>query len=173
MDFAGAIKAGFKNYANFRGRASRPEYWYFVLFAFLVSLVASVIDTSLGSDLVGNVAAFSLFLPQLGLLFRRFRDAGVSPKWLLTYLIPLVITIYLVTVNADSFLAFATDIEKFADDPQGLQNAILSGGYLESLAGPIVIMLALWLLWAAFEFIITVLPTKKLPEPLVAIDTTP
>jgi uncharacterized membrane protein YhaH (DUF805 family) len=172
MDFAGAIKAGLKNYVNFRGRATRPEYWWFVLFAFLVSLVASVIDAVIGLDLVGNLASIALLLPQLGLLFRRFRDAGVSPTWLLTYLIPLVATVYVVFANAEAFGKLVEDMAAYGEDPQGLQNAMMTGGYMEILTFPILGLVGIWLAWALFEFIITLLPTKKQPEPPVAIETT-
>jgi uncharacterized membrane protein YhaH (DUF805 family) len=172
MDFAGAIAAGFKNYANFRGRATRPEYWWFILFAFLVSIVASVIDGALGSDIIGNVVSIGLFLPQISLLVRRFRDTGVGPIWLLTYLVPLFVTFFVLFTYSDGFVALAADIEKYANDPQGLQNAITTGGYLEPMAGPILIALLIWLLWAAFEFVVTVLPSKKVPEQPVAPNTT-
>jgi uncharacterized membrane protein YhaH (DUF805 family) len=80
MDFVGAIKAGFQNYVNFRGTASRPEYWYWVLFTVLVGLVLGSIDES------GSLAtAFSIatLLPTLGVTVRRLRDAGFSWVWLL------------------------------------------------------------------------------------------
>lgn len=80
MDFVGAIKAGFKNYVNFRGTATRPEYWYWVLFTFLVSIVANALDRSGALS-----AAFSLatFLPGLAVTVRRLRDASFSWTWLL------------------------------------------------------------------------------------------
>lgn len=93
MDFVGAIKAGFKNYVNFRGTATLPEYWYWVLFTFLVGLVISFDPTgSLG-------AAFSLvtLLPSLGVLVRRLRDAGFSWLWVLSPIagfIPLTYGVY-------------------------------------------------------------------------------
>jgi uncharacterized membrane protein YhaH (DUF805 family) len=80
MDFVGAIKAGFKNYAVFRGTATLPEYWYWVLFTTLVGLVTSAVDQS------GNISlAISLatMLPSLSVLVRRLRDAGFSWLWLL------------------------------------------------------------------------------------------
>lgn len=80
MDFVGAIKAGFKNYAVFRGTATLPEYWYWVLFTTLVGLVTSAVDQS------GNLSlAISLvtLLPSLSVLVRRLRDAGFSWLWLL------------------------------------------------------------------------------------------
>lgn len=40
--FAQAISRFFKKYATFSGRASRSEYWYVVLFTFIVSLIPSI-----------------------------------------------------------------------------------------------------------------------------------
>jgi uncharacterized membrane protein YhaH (DUF805 family) len=87
MDFVGAIKAGFKNYAVFRGTATLPEYWYWVLFTTLVGLVTSAVDQS------GNLSlAISLvtLLPSLSVLVRRLRDAGFSWLWILLPLPGLV-----------------------------------------------------------------------------------
>lgn len=80
MDFVGAIKAGFKNYANFRGTASRPEYWYWVLFILLVSVVANAIDNS---GALSGIFSLATLLPGLGVTVRRLRDANFSWTWLL------------------------------------------------------------------------------------------
>ena len=45
MDFGTAIRTCFQKYAIFNGRARRSEYWYFVLFGFLVNLGTSVVET--------------------------------------------------------------------------------------------------------------------------------
>ena len=44
LTFAGAIGVGFKKFVNFRGVASRREYWYFVLFTVLLSIVVGTIE---------------------------------------------------------------------------------------------------------------------------------
>ncbi|MGO1538017.1 MAG: DUF805 domain-containing protein [Leucobacter sp.] len=44
--FAQAVKRFFKNYAKFSGRASRSEYWWIVLFIFLVQLVPLILYIS-------------------------------------------------------------------------------------------------------------------------------
>ena len=80
MDFVGAVRAGFQNYANFRGTATRPEYWYWVLFTFLVSIVANALDRSGVFSLLFSLATL---LPGLGVTVRRLRDAGFSWTWLL------------------------------------------------------------------------------------------
>lgn len=136
MDFVGAIKAGFKNYVNFRGTASRPEYWYWVLFTFLVSIVANALDRS------GSLAgAFSLatLLPGLAVTVRRLRDAGFSWTWLLLPipgLIPFFLGFVSVFVQLDQsgfeeLAATLTDeqlgqafLAEVMSNPQ-LQNALL------------------------------------------------
>ena len=40
MSFGDAVGETFFNYMNFRDRASRAEYWWWMLFAFIVSIVA-------------------------------------------------------------------------------------------------------------------------------------
>ena len=104
MTFADAIKAGFKNYAQFRGVASRSEYWYWVLFTFLVSVVLGTIDGvmaagSLGqqatdpiamSGTLGNIASLVFLLPNLTVGVRRMRDAGFSAWFLLVQLVPMI-----------------------------------------------------------------------------------
>ena len=42
-----AVKLFFKNYFNFTGRASRSEYWWFVLAYFIMAILALCIDASL------------------------------------------------------------------------------------------------------------------------------
>lgn len=84
MDFVGAIKAGFKNYANFRGTATRPEYWYWALFTFLASVVATSIDVAVPMFSFANLFSLATLVPSVSVSVRRLRDAGFSWTWLLT-----------------------------------------------------------------------------------------
>ncbi len=104
MTFAQAIKAGFRNYVNFSGRASRSEYWYFVLFMVLVYLVMFVLDRVLDTNsdsmpaliltlavaVVLIVVALGLILPAISIAVRRLHDLNQSGWWYLLNLIPLV-----------------------------------------------------------------------------------
>lgn len=113
MNFIDAVVSGFKNYVNFKGRASRAEFWYWVLFTILLGLVLGTIESviwpapamtedwmqSLSSALdapayLTNIANLVLFLPSLSVTARRFHDAGFSAKWLLLQLIPLAYGIF-------------------------------------------------------------------------------
>ena len=78
----------FKNYFNLEGRATRSEFWWFMLFFLIFNLIVGVVvgiilGISMGPDLdpealnyvsLGILALF--FLPLLGLTVRRFHDVG-------------------------------------------------------------------------------------------------
>ena len=90
MKFGQAIDSVlFKNYFNLEGKASRSEYWWFMLFFIIFNFVAGIIvgiivGISQGADF--NPDSFALYytlgllalfiLPLLGLSVRRFADAG-------------------------------------------------------------------------------------------------
>lgn len=84
MNFGAAISEGFRKYATFRGTSTRAEYWYFVLFYFLVSLFIQVATRS------GLAALWFLgmLVPLLSNGVRRHHDAGRSGWWMLTSIIP-------------------------------------------------------------------------------------
>lgn len=91
MSFSEAISDGFSKYVTFSGRSSRSAYWWWYLFTFIVSLVATLIDQAIGTMFViSGIAGLALFLPSLAVLVRRFHDAGHSGWWILVLLIPVV-----------------------------------------------------------------------------------
>lgn len=77
-------------YACFTGRARRKEYWMFVLFNFLIAIVAQIIDALLTGGLLVFVAYISLLLPALGVIVRRLHDTDRSGWWILISLIPII-----------------------------------------------------------------------------------
>jgi len=47
ISFIGAVKLGFQRYFDFSERSTRVEYWWWVLFAFLVAVVLTIVDNIL------------------------------------------------------------------------------------------------------------------------------
>lgn len=91
MGFADAIKTCLSKYADFSGRARRSEYWFWVLFTFIVDIVVMVVDGALGTyPLLYAVAVLALLLPSLAVSVRRLHDTGRSGWMLLIAIIPLV-----------------------------------------------------------------------------------
>jgi len=74
-----------KKYADFSGRATRPEYWWFVLCEVLILGIASLI-----SDTLPGLFALALVLPALAVGARRLHDTGRSGWWLLLMLVPFM-----------------------------------------------------------------------------------
>lgn len=85
MTFADSIKTCFSKYADFNGRAVRSEYWWFVLFIVLGSVV-----TSLLSDFLYGVFVLGTLLPSIAAAARRLHDTGRSGWLQLIALIPII-----------------------------------------------------------------------------------
>jgi uncharacterized membrane protein YhaH (DUF805 family) len=93
MDFWSAVKSVFSQYATFGGRALRSEFWYFVLFNVIVSLVLSLIDAAIfGSDLevFSGIWGLATIVPSVAVAARRLHDIDRSGWWQLIALIPII-----------------------------------------------------------------------------------
>ncbi len=85
MTFQESIKVCFAKYVDFSGRASRPEYWWFILFIFVASLVLSAISSTLGF-----LFTLATLLPSISAATRRLHDTQRSGWWQLVVLIPII-----------------------------------------------------------------------------------
>ena len=100
-----ALNSVIVNAFKFRGRATRPEYWWFVLWDVVIFFAAITIDiwgviASAGPN--GTFENLSLaptdylifywvvisFVPRLTLTVRRLHDAGLSGAWMLLNFVP-------------------------------------------------------------------------------------
>ncbi len=103
MGFSDAVQnVVMNNYANWDGRASRSEYWWFVLFGALVGFVTGTIDGFLfgweysDPTWISTLVSLALLLPNFCVSVRRLHDLGKSGWWnLLVFtiigIIPLLI----------------------------------------------------------------------------------
>ena len=76
-----------KKYAVFSGRASRTEYWHFILLNLVLIVLATLADIT---GTLGAIVALVFLLPGLAVSVRRLHDIGKSGWWYLIVLIPLV-----------------------------------------------------------------------------------
>jgi uncharacterized membrane protein YhaH (DUF805 family) len=77
-------------YAQFSGRASRSEYWWFALASVLVIFVAAFVDGVAGSAVVTAIAYLFLIIPGIAVSVRRLHDTNRSGWYLLLNLVPLI-----------------------------------------------------------------------------------
>lgn len=86
-----------KKYAVFSGRARRKEYWFFILFNIIISLVLGVIDGFTGSyneaaglGLLGGIYSLAVLIPGIAVTVRRLHDTGRSGWWFWIVLVPVI-----------------------------------------------------------------------------------
>ncbi|WP_216671093.1 DUF805 domain-containing protein [Mangrovicoccus sp. HB161399] len=92
-------KVFLKNYATFAGRASRGEFWWYVLAVLLLNIIVNLIDAFAISPMLGMpgdtgilsaILGLVLILPGLAVSARRLHDTGRSAWWLLLWLLPVI-----------------------------------------------------------------------------------
>jgi uncharacterized membrane protein YhaH (DUF805 family) len=101
MGFGQAIATCFRKYAVFSGRASRSEYWFFVLFEILLYIVLVAVDIAAfrGSmNVFSTLASLVLLLPGLAVQVRRLHDTDKSGWWVLISLVPIIGWIWLIVL---------------------------------------------------------------------------
>lgn len=100
MQFTEAIKQCFQKYADFNGRAKRPEFWWFFLFCLLGSLILEFVSGGLSW-----LFSLATLLPSLAVGARRLHDINKSGWFQLIWLIPLIgwiAMIYLLAKEGDA-----------------------------------------------------------------------
>jgi len=80
-----------RQYVDFIGKATRSEFWWFILFLFVVQALLGMV-----SHTIAAVFALLTLLPYFAVGTRRLRDTGRSPWWWLIGLVPLVGAIVLI-----------------------------------------------------------------------------
>lgn len=108
MSFGQAIKHVFQNYANFQGRASRSEFWWFYLFMVIVNAILAIpyqigimstantvtVDEATGVVTSGGLSGLAIFgialltiwtlatiIPLIAVSVRRLHDTDRSGGW--------------------------------------------------------------------------------------------
>lgn len=119
-----------KNYAVFGGRAQRAEYWFFVLFNMIASIVLLGVDGVMGTynaqtgvGLLYLVYALGVFIPSIAVSVRRLHDIGKSGWWLLLLFIPFVGPIVLLV-----FFVLDSQVEPnaYGPNPKGVVQAAVN-----------------------------------------------
>jgi uncharacterized membrane protein YhaH (DUF805 family) len=92
MGFTESLRTCFGKYAKFDGRASRSEFWYFVLFCFIYFFVAGFFLGFSGvSDAAFDGATLVLlipiFIPSIAVAARRLHDINQS-GWMQCIFVP-------------------------------------------------------------------------------------
>lgn len=113
-----------KKFADFNGRARRKEYWMFMLFYLIISILVGFLDEMIFNTSEGNVGIFGLILylvlliPYLAVTIRRMHDVGKSGWYCL---IPIYNLILALTEGEKGF-------NEYGPDPKNPTNELESLG---------------------------------------------
>ena len=100
MTFGQSVSVCFSKYANFDGRASRSEYWWFYLFCILLinslAILGAIAGGMYGADILSLISSLAVVIPSFAAGARRLHDTGKSgwrQLWAITIIgvIPLII----------------------------------------------------------------------------------
>lgn len=88
-----SVSGSLKKYAEFKGRATRKEFWLFVLFMYLASFFGGLVDGFAGTEFVGSLVFMGLIIPYVAVAVRRMHDAGRSGWFMLVPFYNFVLTL--------------------------------------------------------------------------------
>jgi len=112
MPIVDAVKACFAKYADFDGRSTRTEYWWFFLAVLLGSAAASLISVR-----VYSLVALVTVLPMIAVGARRLHDTNRSGWWQLLALVPFGVIVPIILLAQKS----TTPQNPAAESPAGPQ----------------------------------------------------
>ncbi|PID36282.1 MAG: DUF805 domain-containing protein [Rhodobacterales bacterium] len=140
MGFGESVRTVYSKYATFSGRATRSEYWWFILFYMIAYAALTFVDGALFGSVerlvygvkvemqvmaLSGIFALASFLPSLGVAVRRLHDTDRSGWWFLIAFVPLIGFIVLLVF-------FVTDgtrgANRFGPDPKGGDTTGFGGG---------------------------------------------
>lgn len=94
MTFGQSISTCFRKYVTFSGRASRSEFWWWYLFAFLLGVVGQLISKLVGVSFIPAIISLALLLPNLAVSVRRYHDSNHSGWWILCPIYNIVLLFF-------------------------------------------------------------------------------
>jgi len=122
--FGEAINVCLNKYVDFKGRASRSEFWYFILFTFILGIATSLLDVMLfpnnAMSPLNSLVSLAVFLPGLAVAMRRLHDTNRSGWWIGGFYLGLIA--YVV------FIGVATGVSPYSEPSGGMLGLMGAGG---------------------------------------------
>ena len=100
MNFQESIKLCFQKYADFEGRAKKPEFWWFFLFCLIVALLLEAV-----SGYISWAFSLATFIPSIAVGARRLHDTNKSGWFQLLWFVPIlgwIVMVYLLAQDGDN-----------------------------------------------------------------------
>ena len=138
MTFPHAIRQVLTKYADFSGRAMRPEFWWWALAVIAGSIVFGIADAALPYRFLLSVFVLLVLLPTWAVGARRLHDTGRSAWWTVPWAVSFLVFGPIFAVSAIDYAAL--------DQDAGLEALAPFLGLL--LSTPILLLMAIWsIIW--------------------------
>lgn len=89
IKFPDALRLGFQNYFQFKGRSGRSEFWWFIFFQ-QTCLFGGIISPG---PIIGPVVWLGLIIPAITVTTRRLHDVGLSGWWQIPFILGLFVSL--------------------------------------------------------------------------------
>ena len=110
LEFGEALIICWKNYADFKGRARRSEYWWWRLLCFIIFTVTSFIGQILSvGHFVTFIAWVILFIPSMAVGTRRLHDTGRSGWWIFAEAV-LTLFMWIILFSVETLVSHSSAI---------------------------------------------------------------
>ena len=147
------------NYANFNGRASRSEYWFFALYYTIFSFLALRLDKIFELNFDDEIAygpltaiyTIAMIIPSLAISVRRLHDAGKSGWMFLISFVPIIGSIWLLVLllsNSDK------EQNQYGDLPKSIAAANGVSISTQSLQNFVFIYFIYLFFWQSIEWLV-------------------
>lgn len=90
VGFGDAVSLGFKHMFTFRGRISRSAFWWFMLGAIIIDIVAAIIGRAAHAPAIQYVIEAIIAIATIGLQVRRLHDTNRTGWWWWIGIIPII-----------------------------------------------------------------------------------
>ena len=122
----------FNQYVDFSGRATKSEYWYFVLFNILFAIAALVLDNVLGTTFTprGGIGPIYMvyvlvaFLPGIAVAVRRLHDVGKSGAMILIAFVPFIGGIWLLFLLTSDSVTRPNEVDQIGQRESDLTEKV-------------------------------------------------
>lgn len=84
-----------KKYLDFGGRARRKEYWMFVLFNILITVILGILAALINVPIISVIYSLAIIIPSLAVTVRRLHDIDKSGFWIFIDFVPIIGGIWL------------------------------------------------------------------------------
>ena len=155
MDPIEAVKTCLKKFFDFTGRARRSEYWWFMLFTFIVSSAFGFLGSFHSLFVyVGMMCSLLLFIPQLSALTRRLHDTSRSGWWVFLFGLAM-----LLTYGALAYICYPFFGELMGEGDNMMLARVLTDAFMESpvaatvMSGSSIFVLLLWVITLIFSIL--------------------